>query len=798
MNRSERPRLGWAALAATALATTLVACGSDDDSPEYDAQVTRTSFGVPHIQARDEKGLGYGVGYAYAQDNFCVLADFFVTVKGERAKYFGINGAKDGNGSSANNLTSDVYYKYLNTPELVQATWNRQPTEIQDLTRGYAQGFNRYLKEVGTNGLPAECKGQPWVRNISELDLMRLMRRYAVEASGANFIDAIFAAAPPAAPMAADRAKAQGASAVPAVTLPDAGYWRRFRTHLGSNGVALGKDATASGNGLLLANPHFPWTGAFRFYQMHLTIPGKVNVFGASLGGFPGVNIGHNEHVAWTHTVNTSTHFTLYYLQLDPADPTKYIVDGVSKAMTTQDITVDVANGNGGTTPVTHTLYHTQYGPVLTLPGTLDWTTGAAYALADANLLNDRMFQQWWAMDKATSLEAFKSSVETILGIPWVHAIATDVGGRAYYGDITPVPHVTAAKEAACIPTPFKPLVARGIYVLAGNTSQCAWGEDAGTPQKGIFAASSLPSLMRDDYVQNSNDSAWVTHPAALLTGFPSIVSADGYEQGGRTRIGIQQIQARLAGTDGLGGNRFDMAKLQQIAFSNKSFYATNLLADLRTACTGAGVVTLPDTSTLDVAPGCAVIAAWDGTANLNSTGWPLFFAWRNAMNDGGSAYWTVPFSAADPVNTPRGLRVADAAVVTAARQAMGQAMKSLAAEGLDYTKPWGQVQVAVRGNNRIPMHGGSGDEVYNAIYSSAIGDGQFDVNYGSSIVLTVSFEGGKPKSQGFLTFSQSTNPASPYFGDQTQRFSDRNWISYPFTDADVAADAKQTVRLTQ
>ena len=53
------------------------------------ADIRRTSFGVPHIRASDERGLGFGIGYAYAQDNLCLLANEVVTVSGERARFFG-------------------------------------------------------------------------------------------------------------------------------------------------------------------------------------------------------------------------------------------------------------------------------------------------------------------------------------------------------------------------------------------------------------------------------------------------------------------------------------------------------------------------------------------------------------------------------------------------------------------------------------------------------------------------------------------------------------------------------------
>lgn len=48
----------------------------DIDTPAatYEADIQRTQFGIPHITAKDYKGLGYGVGYAFAEDNICSLA----------------------------------------------------------------------------------------------------------------------------------------------------------------------------------------------------------------------------------------------------------------------------------------------------------------------------------------------------------------------------------------------------------------------------------------------------------------------------------------------------------------------------------------------------------------------------------------------------------------------------------------------------------------------------------------------------------------------------------------------------
>src|SRR4030095_15306132 len=98
-------------------------------------------------------------------------------------------------------------------------------------------------------------------------------------------------------------------------------------SHNGSNAWAIGADRSALGKGMLVANPHFPWQGELRFWESQVTVPGSLNVYGASLGGLPGVQIGFTDKVAWSHTVAAGTRLTFYSVDLVPGAPTKYRVD---------------------------------------------------------------------------------------------------------------------------------------------------------------------------------------------------------------------------------------------------------------------------------------------------------------------------------------------------------------------------------------------------------------------------------------------------------------------------------------
>lgn len=72
---------------------------------------------------------------------------------------------------------------------------------------------------------------------------------------------------------------------------------------------------------MLLGNPHFPWETTNGFYQVHLTIPGKLDVMGVSIGGAPGMSISFNKDVAWAQRVSPDRHFTVFELSLDPGAP---------------------------------------------------------------------------------------------------------------------------------------------------------------------------------------------------------------------------------------------------------------------------------------------------------------------------------------------------------------------------------------------------------------------------------------------------------------------------------------------
>jgi len=64
-----------------------------------------------------------------------------------------------------------------------------------------------------------------------------------------------------------------------------------------------------------------------------------------------------------------------------------------------------------------------------------------------------------------------------------------------------------------------------------------------------------------------------------------------------------------------------------------------------------------------------------------------------------------------------------------------------------------------------------------------------YPVTYGTSFIYALEFTADGPVAKAFLTYGETGDTTSPYFSDQTKRFSDKNWRTIEFTDAAIAAD---------
>ena len=786
-----RARLLAAALAAM---LALGACSSDKDdvaapppppqtAARIQVEVARTTHGIPHVRAEDYRSLAYGLAYAYAQDNVCMFADSVLTVRGERSLFFGgearprqRTGDEYGGGSGfmdLNNEESDFFFKGYLDIEQLRANYAAGTAEPRQLLEGFVEGYNRYLKDYAGK-LPAACSDAKWVRPITLDDMYLVVAEKALHASGQAFArDFVAAGRVPGATVSLAKAAPRRIDASTLVAQLD----KLNRQGFGSNALGVGKDLSANGRGLLLGNPHYPWTTADRFYQAHLTVPGRYDAMGVIIGGVPAVVIGFNKDVAWSHTVTFAYHFTTFRLALDPTDPTgtTYLYDGERRKMTSKTVTVDALLPDGLVGRRSKTFYFSHQGAVIVRPAAgMTWTAGAAYVLADPNRYNTRMLEQWLGIGTAGSVRALKDSLDKVVGLPWVNTFAADREGNALYADASVVPHMNADKFVnGC-------LLLQAALLFDGSRSSCGWGQDAGAPP-GIYAPAKAPWMMRTDYVGNSNDSYWLTNPKALLSGpaplgFSPLYGRTGVEQTLRTRIGFRQMEDLLAQR-----SKLTLADMQALAFSNRVYAAELVLPELLTACAAL--------SNELSRQACNVLQAWDRRANVDSRGAVLFREFWSVASSIPNK-WANPFNPADPVNTPNGVAPAAMPAMLAALRDAAVKLQSL---GIPLDARLGDVQVEPRNGVRIPLHGGNGNQegTYGSLTmrTGLTANGYVGAHWGQSYIQTVGFDEQGPVAQAMLTYGQSTDPKSPWYADQTQVYSRKDWPVLPFTQEKIKAD---------
>lgn len=778
--------------------------GESDTGAEADYQATirRTSHGVAHIYAEDWGSLGFGQGYAFTEDKGCILADQIVKVRSQRSRYFG-------QGDNSANLYSDLAFLHLDVRGFAEANFSRLQPWVQEVTRGYAAGYNAAVA-AGTIG--GECDGADWVpMQIDEYDLFSYHYNLALLASSWQFIAAIGSATPPG-------------GAPPSPPPEHAPHFSTINGHrgvLGSNGWGVGSELSAGGKGMLFANPHFPWHGEFQLWESHLVGPEGFEVYGVGLLGVPGVLIGFNEGMAWTHTVSDGHRLTLYEMDCPPGEPTKYYYDGELLDMESQTYEVEVLQGDGTLAPVSRTLWRTIHGPMINVEP-FYWTEALALSYRDANIENFRLIEQFMGMNDAKTLEDFQQVHAEVNGVPWVNTVATSADGRAWYTDSAATPNLSDEAIAAWYERRdmggfTKAFADEDVWLLEGNTSRDTWVDDPSAARAGLVPAADQPRLERTDFVFNANDSHWLSNPKSPLEGYSPLHGFEATPRQLRTRLNAQMLLdidagGGFAGADG----KLDLDELETAALANQGMAEILLREELVMRCTGVGPWEV-DGESVDLGEACALLEAWDGLLDLDSVGAVIWREWISdygylntyTLSDNGALYAEL-FDPADPVGTPSGLAPASGPDDDRALDALARAVLRLQEAGVALDAPLGSVQFARRFGQDIPMHGGIRNEgmtnmIVNEELRSDLGeipqqsaliheesgltDEGYLVNYGSSFMMVLEYTDEGPEARAILSYSQSAEAGSGWTTDQTEMFSNKQWRPALWHEADILAD---------
>lgn len=706
-----------------------------------EVEIQWTSHGIPHIKANSWEGIGYGFAHAVATNTICVLAREFVVVRGEQSKYFG---------SSEDNINSDAFHLAMLHEAKIDEYLEASSLDNRELDKGYVRGYNNFIKtHVGS--MPLSCNDAPWITPISERDMVKLNIGVGIRYGFGRVSDGIAGAKP----------GLQLANLSPLDPFVDPEI-------IGSNAIGFGRDLTESGRGILIGNPHYPWHGSSRFHISHITLPGSVDVMGASLIATNRIAIGFTKEIAWTHTVSTALRFTMFRLDLEEGDPMQYKLGKETLDIEPIEVSVETQQGL-----VDKTVYMTHLGPVVVSDAT-PWDDNHAYVMRDVNYENYRSGDQYMDISKAANVSELRNALATHQGAAFVNTIAVDKAGDTLYADMSAIPNVSAELISRCSVDNEKP---SRMITLNGSEPSCNWEIDPSAAAPGLMPPTRQPSLITSDYVNNSNDSHWLSNPNKPLEGFSPIIGDEKRIRSLRTRAGLNFIGEALA-TEG----KITPEIARGILFNHRNYGAEIFLDDILSIC---------ETDT-QLSEACGILRNWDRRQDFDSVGAAIYNRfWDSARNI--NTHWANQFSLDEPLHTPSGLTVAREETKEFVLGALRQAVDSLNEASIPLDSKWGEVQFVMRNDEKIGIPGGSGRQgmfsVITARFNPDAG-GYNPIAHGNSYIQNVTWDdSGTPMAKAVLTYSQSPEPDSEFYSDLTKLYSKNQWIDLPFTEEEINSD---------
>jgi acyl-homoserine-lactone acylase len=342
-------------------------------------QIARDKWGVPHIFAKTDAEVAYGLAWAHAEDDFATIQTSYLAGKAMLGLLKGKEGAQ-----------VDYIVQLLRCRELVESRYEKDISPaFKAVLAGYCQGFNQYAKTHKKQVLVPE------LFPVTPKDMLTFSVLQLAISSGADqALKSIF-----------DNKVA---------TLD-------FLKPGGSNAFAFNSAKTTDGSVYLNINAHQPLEGPVAFYEAHLNSEEGWNILGALFPGAPSILHGVNENLGWAHTVNYPDKLDIFQLEINPNNPKQYRFDGAWVNLEEKLVSLKIKLGGLLPIQVKKAAYWSKYGPtVMTKKGTFSIRAGALDEI--------RALEQWFTMNKAKNFSEFKNALEmgAISGYNLVYADKRD------------------------------------------------------------------------------------------------------------------------------------------------------------------------------------------------------------------------------------------------------------------------------------------------------------------------------------------------------------------------------------
>ena len=662
-----------------------ISCSQNENK---ETEIAWDSWGVPHITANNIEELFYAQGWSQMHNHANLILELYGSSRGKGAEYWG-----------ENNVQTDILIHTLGFGDLANEWETIQDPKVKLIYKSFVKGLNDFASAHPE----AIDKRNEIVLPLTTKDI----NMHSMYVIFTRFIGG------------KDLGRVQ--------QWPD----------MGSNAYAISPKRSASGHAMLVQNPHLPWWKEFLFFESHLNLNGK-NMYGSTLVGLPGIAIGFNEHLGWSHTDNTIDNADTYELQLKDGG---YLLDGEVKEFETSKIIINVKQEDGSLKEQEIPLLKTAHGPVV------NQKENKVLALRMVGLDRPNMLLQWWRMINSNNFDEFESALK-MAQIPFWNVMYADKSGEIFYLFNGLVPKRTEDSWAYW------------DRIIPGGKSADIWTE--------VHDYADLPKVKNpvNGWLQNANDPPWTsTIPMTLNPeDYPGYMAP-------KSMAFRPQRSARMLLED----ESITFDELVDYKLSTRLELADRILDDLFKA------VDASDSEKAKEAK--IVLESWDRKADADSKGMLLFYSWARKFNVWQESNFSTQWSINEPNTTPDGISDPNRAV-----QLLEQTAIEIETKFGSLDTPWGDYyRISYNGIN-LPANGIDGSMgVFRVAWPGGADENNMYVGGGDSWVGVIEF-GDEVNAKVLLSYGNATQKDSPHNGDQLELFSKKELRDAWFTKEEVKA----------
>ncbi len=367
------------------------------EANNYQAEIIRDSWGVPHIVGDTNADTSFGLAYAHAEDDFETIQETVAATRGVIAQYRGKDAAP-----------TDYMVQLMNVWPTLEREYKNIPNHVKSIAKAYAAGINLYA---------AENPGTTW-RGLAPFTDKDVIAGFMFKTPFFYGLDkpvtALF----------------EGKADLELALAPDqeSMAWTVTESPLferGSNAIAVAPLRSTDQKTRLLINSHQPMTGPVAWYEAHLHARRGWKIQGGLFPGTPVILHGFTPNLGWANTVNHIDLWDEYLIEVNPENPNQYKIDDQWVEFQRREITLLVKLFGNFKWPAKREVLRTVHGPVIESQGQL-------IALRYAGMGEVNQLEQYIRLNQANDFEDFMAAME-LQYLPSINYVYGDKAGNVAF-----------------------------------------------------------------------------------------------------------------------------------------------------------------------------------------------------------------------------------------------------------------------------------------------------------------------------------------------------------------------------